>query len=188
MLIYKSKIRLFIGACILIFMTLPAQAEEAKFADLLVTNNKEQILVYARVTDCFTKKMEEAILAGVPTTFTFLFDFYLERPYWWDKKMFRRIVQHTIKYDNVKKIFVLSSTDGKDPDTFQTFESAKRAMADLNGVAVAPVKALARDQSYYLKMKAQLDKVRLPWHMEYLFFFVSLWDFETDWYRQKVVY
>ena len=35
-------------------------------------------------------------------------------------------------------------------------------------------------------MKAKLDKARLPLRMEYLFFFVSLWDFETDWYQQKV--
>lgn len=184
---YKSQLTLGIF-CLLFFLPIRSAAQEARFADLLVTSNKEQILVYARVTDCFTKNMEEAILAGVPTTFTFLFDFYQERPFWWNKKMFRHIIKHTIKYDNVKEIFKVTATNGKESDMFQTFDSAKRAMADLNGVVVAPVKALARDKSYYLKIKAKLDKVRLPWHMEYLFFFVSLWDFETDWYQQKVTY
>jgi hypothetical protein len=37
-------------------------------------------------------------------------------------------------------------------------------------------------------IKAKLDKVRLPLYMEYVFFFVSLWDFETDWYRQEVAF
>jgi hypothetical protein len=31
-------------------------------------------------------------------------------------------------------------------------------------------------------MMAQLDKIRLPFYLHYVLFFVSLWDFETDWY------
>jgi hypothetical protein len=37
-------------------------------------------------------------------------------------------------------------------------------------------------------IKAKLDKVRLPLGMEYVFFFVSLWDFETDWYKQRFMF
>jgi len=155
---------------------------------LLVTNNADHILVYARVTNCFTKTIESAILAGVPTTFTFLLDLYQERPYWPDKRLTRHIVKNTIKYDNVKKIFHVSSTDSEESATFQTFDNAKTAMAELNGVAVIPLNALTKDQPYYLMVKAQLDKVRLPLHMEYLFFFVSLWDFETDWHMQRIKY
>src|SRR5574340_1061012 len=185
---YKRHIKLFVLCAIIFFVPLPSEAQDAKLADLLITKNAEQILVYARVTDCFSKNMEAAILAGVPTTFTFLLDFYQERPYWWDKKMFHRIVQHTIKYDKVKKIFQVSSTNGKESATFQRFDAAKRAMADLSGVVVVPVTTMTRGRSYYVRIKAKLDQVRLPLHMEYLFFFVSLWDFETDWYKQKVSY
>ena len=71
---------IIILCCLFLFYALRLEAREAKFADLLITNNAEQILVYARVTDCFTVEMEAAILAGVPTIFTFLFDFYQERP------------------------------------------------------------------------------------------------------------
>jgi len=31
-------------------------------------------------------------------------------------------------------------------------------------------------------MMAELDKIRLPLYLHYVFFFLSLWDFETDWY------
>ena len=61
-------------------------------------------------------------------------------------------------------------------------------MAELNGVAIVPLKLLQREGQYYIKAKAQLDKVRLPLHMEYILFFVSMWDFETDWYKQGFVY
>lgn len=184
---YKIHAKLFIY-CLLFFLPVYAEAQEAKFVDILITNNTDQILVYARVTDCFTKTMEEAILAGVPTTFTFVFDLYQKRSYWWDQKIVRHIIQHTIKYDNVKKVFQVSSTNNSEAATFQTFDSAKRAMADLNGIMIVSVKELASSESYYLKMKAKLEKVSLPLHMEYLFFFVSLWDFETKWYTEEVTY
>jgi hypothetical protein len=163
-------------------------AEDAEIRDLLVTNNATHVLLYARVTNCFTKEIEAAILAGVPTTFTFVVDLFEERPRWLDKRLVRLTVQHTIKYDNVKKLFTVSSDGEKEPASFQDYESAKRAMTDLNGVPVALLKTLKKGESYYIQLKAKLDKVRLPLHMEYIFFFVSLWDFETDWYREGFYY
>jgi hypothetical protein len=38
----------------------------------------------------------------------------------------------------------------------------------------------------YFRIKAELDPVRLPLHLEYLFFFVSLWDFKTDWHIEPL--
>jgi hypothetical protein len=186
----KCKRLKFIIFFLLLFFCWPflLEGREAKFADLLTTNNVDHILVYGRVTNCFTESMESAILAGVPTTFTFLLDFYQERPNLPDKRLARCVVKNTIKYDNVKKIFTVSSTEGRKSTTFQTFEHAKAALAELNGVAVIPLSALTSSESYYLMVKAQLDKVRLPLHMEYLFFFVSLWDFETDWFMQRIKY
>ena len=184
----KRHIWLFLCGCLLFFLPLSSEASEAKFTDLLITNNAGQVTIYARVINCFTPDIEAAILAGVPTTFTFLFDLYQKRSYWWDKKLTRRVIKHTIKYDNVKKNFLLASTNRPEADTFPTLETAKRAMADLNAVVVCQVRSLERDKSYYLRMKAKLDQVRLPLHMESLFFFVSLWDFETDWHQQTVTY
>ena len=170
------------------FSSPPLSAENAGIRDLLVTNNANHVLVYARVTNCFTKEIEAAILAGVPTTFTFLLDLFQERSGWLDRKLSHTTVRYTIKYDNVKKLFLVSADGEKEATAFPDFESAKRAMADLNGVPVAQLKTLKRNEYYYVRIKAKLDKVRLPLHLEYVFFFVSLWDFETDWYREGFFY
>lgn len=166
----------------------PLHAETAGINDILVTNNSTHLLVYARVTNCFTKDMDAAIRVGIPTTFTFLLDLYQVRPRWLDKKLIHLTVRHTIKYDNVKRLFYVTSDGDKEPASFQDYESAKQAMADLNGFPVALLKALKRGEYYYVQIKAKLDKVRLPFYMEYVFFFVSLWDFETDWHREDFFY
>ena len=52
-------------------------------------------------------------------------------------------------------------------------------MADFNGIIAAPMSSLEKGKNYYLVIKVKIDKVRLPLHMENIFFFVSFWDFET---------
>ena len=154
--------------------------QPAKLKDILITRDAQRVLVYAMLSDCFTREMEAAIRAGVPTMFTFLIDLYERRPKWFDRKVTRVTINHTLKYDNVKNIFYVNIDDHQE-EAFPDLESAKRAMAELNGVPIIAVKSLDRNRVYYMRMKAKLDKVRLPLHMEYVFFFVSLWDFETDW-------
>jgi hypothetical protein len=132
--------------------------------------------------------MDAAILAGVPTTFTVVLDLYRERSSWWDEKISRKLIKNTVRYDSVKKIFSVSSSEGATMTVFDDFESAKRAMADLSGIVVFPLRNMQKNETFYIMLKAELDKVRLPLHMESIFFFVSLWDFETSWYRQRFMY
>ena len=63
---------------------------------------------------------------------------------------------------------------------------AKALMAKVEEVEVRPSSPLKPRVSTQLRIKAQLDPVKLPLHMEFLFFFVSLWDFETDWYVEPL--
>jgi len=175
----------------LCFSLLPADslAAEARVTDLLITNTSENLVVYLKLENCFTKKIEKAILAGIPTTFTFVLELYRERSHWFDKKESILEVKHTIKYDNVKKIlYVVSAGDGNKPEQFKDFSRAKAAMSELNGAVFTPLKRMTKGDRYYLRVKAKLEEVHLPLNLEYVLFFVSLWDFETDWLRQDFVY
>jgi hypothetical protein len=163
-----------------------ASGQVARIEDILLTRQGDKLLVYGRLTDCFTSDMESAIMAGVPTTFTFMADLYQEKSDWFDKKITSTVVRHTIKYDSIRKIFYVFSSLDRDPAIFQDLEKAKQAMAEFNGILSPPLRELRKDLPHYVMLKAKLDKVRLPLYMEYVLFFVSLWDFETDWYRRPV--
>jgi hypothetical protein len=187
-MVKRTLYRVFLVFSVLLSFTATLSAENAGIKDLLVSSNTEHVLVYARVTNCFTKEIEAAILAGVPTTFTFVVELYKERSYWLDSRIAQITVNHTIKYDNVKKLFLVLADGEKEIVAFPDFEGAKRAMTDLNGIQIVPLKTLEKNAYYYVRIKAKLDKVRLPFHLEYVFFFVSFWDFETDWYQQRFFY
>lgn len=185
-----KKALICLGMAFLLLAAFPLQiaGQEAAIRDVLITFQGERLLVYGRLMNCFTKDMESAIMAGVPTTFTFVFNLYQERSFWYDQKVATAVLQHTVKYDSVKKTFYVASSPGKEPVVFQDLGSAKIAMAEFNGSVPLPVGGLRKDLPHYVMLKAKLDKVRLPLYMEYVFFFVSLWDFETTWYRQPIIF
>lgn len=185
----KNKIGLILILFLMGAMFFPSQtyALDPKIKDLLITNDAENVLLYARLLNGFKPQMEMAILAGIPTTFTMWIEVYQERSPLWDKKIIRKEIKRSIKYDNLKKTFSIVS-DKKDPEIFPDLESAQKAMSDYNGIVAVPMSSLKKGQSYYTLVKIKMDKVRLPLHMEYVFFFVSLWDFETPWYRQNFTY
>lgn len=187
------KKRRFITILLLVFLNLhlfplPATGNEAVIKDVLITQSIDYIQLYAKVNNAISKDMEAAILAGVPVTITFLVDLYQERSAWFDRKAAGTVIKQTIQYNSVKKTFYVWLLNRQEPEGFQDFESAKRTLTELNGVVVAPVRQLQKNRPTYIAIKAKLDKVRLPLGMEYIFFFVSLWDFETDWYKQRFMF
>ena len=175
--------------CLLLIMILwlagavPAMAKEVYLSDFVVTNTRDHLLVYFTVNNCFTPEMNNAIESGIETTFTFLVQLREKRELIWDKKIVELEVNHSIKYDSLKKLYsVRFSEDNNREVTARTFEEAKKLMAEIVALKVAPMHELKKGKRYQLQMMAQLNKIRLPFYLHYVFFFLSLWDFETDWY------
>ncbi|CAN2043545.1 DUF4390 domain-containing protein [Candidatus Magnetomoraceae bacterium gMMP-13] len=179
--------------CIMIFficlsLSLPVQAKEAKITDIIVTNTRDDLLLYMGVEGCFTEEMINAILSGVPTSFSFFISLYKVRRLW-DSEIADIKITHTIKYDNLKKEFtVMRSWDKNSPFITNSFAEARKFMTKIDILKITALKKLKKGCQYQIRAKAELSKVTLPFYLHYVFFFVSLWDFETDWYTLDFMY
>ena len=161
----------------------PAMAKEAYLSDFVVTNTRDHLLVYFAVNNCFTPEMSNAIESGIETSFTFFVQLCEKRDLIWDKKIANLEVNHNIKYDSLKKIYSVRFSENNSREvTAKNFEEAKKLMAEVVALKVVPMHQLKKGKRYQLQMMAQLDKIRLPFYLHYVLFFLSLWDFETDWY------
>jgi hypothetical protein len=179
----KGFKRLLLITMLWVLWAAPAVAKEAYLSDFVVTNTRDHLLVYFTVNNCFTPEMNNAIESGIETTFTFFVQLHEKRDLIWDRKIADLEVNHSIKYDSLKKTYsVRFSEDNKREVTARTFEEAKKLMAEIVALKVVPMHQLKKGQRYQLQMMAQLDKIRLPLYLHYVFFFLSLWDFKTDWY------
>jgi hypothetical protein len=158
-------------------------AQGATLTNLIVTNTRDDLLVYMAVEGAFTEKMQKAILSGVPTTFSFFLQLYRVRNFWTDQEIVEINVTHTIKYNNLKKEFVITrSWENNQSIITKSFIEARRLLSEIDSLKVVPLSRLEKGSQYQIRAKAQLSKLTLPFYLHYVLFFVSLWDFETDWY------
>lgn len=186
----KSKLGIQVGIVSAFFVLLlcltvlsSSSAERAGITDIAVTPQNGVLLVFARLVGCFTPEMESAIMAGLPVTFTFYLRVYKERTFWFDRCVAQTVIKNTLKYDILKKVFYMYSSVSPEKLVFYDLQSVERAMSEFTGHVFLRGDVLTGDGQYYLLIKVKLDDVRLPFHLEKILFFVSLWDFETPWYK-----
>ncbi|MGB5985222.1 MAG: DUF4390 domain-containing protein, partial [Desulfobacterales bacterium] len=156
----------------LALLPLPALGQEARLTNIVITNTRDDLLVYLNVDGAFREKMKSAILSGVPTTFSFLLSLHRVRAFWLDKKITALKVVHEIKYDNLKKEFVVArSWEGGKQHAVKTFAEARKLMTDIDNLKITALGQLEKGRQYQVRTKAQLSKLTLPLHLHYVLFF-----------------
>jgi len=165
---------------------------DAYINKLLVTNSDYEIVVYFDLGGAFTRDMEKAIENGIPTTFTFIIKLNEVNNMWFDSSLQKLKIYRTIKYDSLKKQYVVTQTiDGFAEEELKMtteFSEAKKAMNEFDKISIINTDKLKKMSTYELQVKAELAKVKLPFYLEYILLFVSIWDFETDWYTEKFTF
>jgi len=163
--------------------------EEPTLEHIVLTNTRDDLICYFDVRGAFTREIEEAVLNGVPTTFSFKILVYKKKDIWFDKEIAEIEISSTLKYNSLKKEFTVSRPwKTKTPDVTTSLEEAKAMMTEIDNLKVMPLSSLSRGENYQIRIKAELSRVTLPLYLHYIFFFVSLWDFETDWYAINFVF
>jgi hypothetical protein len=168
------------------FFPLSAFCQKASIKEVNVKGTNGAWKVDFYVENCFTEKMEEAIQTGIRTIFTFYLRLYQEKSWWKNRKVASVQFHHTIQYDPIRGEYRVTLGEKGATHVTRNFVEAKGWMARVEEVEIRPSAQLKPVVPTLLHIKAELDPVRLPLHLEYLFFFVSLWDFETNWHVETL--
>jgi len=166
-----------------------ADDNNAVLANIKLANTRDDLLTYFEVKNAFTDKINQAVKNGIPTTFSFYVSLYKVSNSLLDTEIADIQIKSTVKYNSLKEEFSISRP-WKDEKPFVTksFEEAKSWMTEVDNLRVIPLKSLIKGDKYQIRIKAELDKVTLPLSLHYVLFFVSFWDFETDWYLINFTY
>jgi hypothetical protein len=185
----QKRVSIF-ALCLFLLISGIAWGQDARVTDVIVTNTRDDLILYFRIQDCFTEDLQQAILSGVPTTFTFLTSLDQVRSFWKDKNLASLEIRHTVKFNNLKNEYVITRSEHNDkPVVVNSMSEAKRVMAEVENLRIAKLESLERNYRYQVSVKAELSKITLPFYLHYVFrFFLFLWDFETDWYTTDFIY
>ena len=184
---FNRKSIILIFCWMLLFVT-PGFSQQAKLNNVVVTNTRDDLLIFLTVEGAFNENMKAAILSGVPTTFAIRITLERIRKFWFNQLVVEKMTTAAINYNPLKKEFTVKRSWEKGPIITESFAEAIRLMSDVDSLKVVPLSQLEKGTQYQIKAKAELDKLTLPFHLHYVFFFLSLWDFETDWYIVRFYY
>ena len=175
--------------CLTLLFPLFAFAIDVQLSGIKVTDTTDDLLLSLNVEGAFNEKLEEAILNGIPATFSFFINLNRVRTAWADEQIIALNVTHSLKYHNLKNHYIIKKSwqDNK-PIITKSFDEAQKMMSEINGLEIVPLKKLQKGNRYQISAKAELDKVKLPFILNYILFFASLWDFETEWHSYEFVY
>ncbi|NTU59893.1 MAG: DUF4390 domain-containing protein [Deltaproteobacteria bacterium] len=135
-----------------------------------------------RVQKAFDSRVLDTLDSGLPVRFTYWVQIARGRDVLPDQVVSDIRVERTLVKDNLKdryKVTLAASGEEKD---FATLAEAIEVMSRVDGLHLLPLDALARQAPLTLKIKAQLQKFQLPFHLHIVLAFLSYWDVDTDWY------
>ncbi len=160
-------------------------SEEASIDEVMITTNSN-LKVSFEVSNAFTEEIEEAIRSGIPTSFTFMVELYRKRGIWFDEGLADFYFKHTVKYDNLREEYYITLEE-KSQDVIKIKDSTqmKNLMTVVDSIPLLPIYRLKKGMRYEMKIKGELDKIDLPFPLNYILFFTTFWSFETDWYIQE---
>ena len=116
----------------------PLMAQDAALTHITVSNTRDDLLFHFTLEGSFTEKLKEAIISGVPATFTFYISLHQIRNWWPDKKIADITLSRTIKYEEFydqafmerrrayRYQFFFTSAEVDDRDRCAAFVSAER--------------------------------------------------------------
>ncbi len=185
----KKTISILVLALSFVFCVNLYASQTALVSDVHLTNTRDDLLVYFKVENAFTDKITEAVLKGVPASFSFYIKLDQVTKNIMNNEVADFKIKSTLKYNALKKEFVVSRHwKNEKPIITDSFKEATRVMTEIDNLAVTELVNLKKGEKYELELKAKLDKVTLPLYLHYILFFVSFWDFETDWHVIKFTY
>jgi len=163
--------------------------DNAVLSHIKLANTRDDLFAYFKVEQAFNEKNIQAIENGISTSFTFYVTLFKTSSSLFDKKIIDIETHATIKYNSMKQEYtVVCQWKDAPPLITKSFDEAKSWMTEIDNLKVVPLDQLVKGGKYQIRIKAELEKVTLPLSLHYVFFFVSYWDFETDWYVINFTY
>lgn len=179
----KRYIALFTAMAVWFVLTATAAAESPALVNIGVGTKGKAVVMNARLVNGFTDSILEAIESGVSMTFTYRIELKQENAIFNDTLISSNTVQHTIKYDSLKKVYRFSEFGKgvKRKIITRNKENYQKLMLRLEDIPIASIRRLDPRKKYYIRVKADLETDRLWFPFNYLFFFLPFNDFNASW-------
>ena len=141
------------------------------------------VVMNALLVDGFNDSIMDAIENGIPITFTFIVELRQKNNLWSDTLVSHNTINHTTKYDTLKKIYRFTETGKsvKRKIITRNKENYQKMMLTLKNIPIASIRQLTLNEKYYIRIKANLQTDHMWFPFNHLFTFLPFNNFEAAW-------
>jgi hypothetical protein len=159
------------------------------FTDIIVTTSDTHLLFFGELKNSMTPEMIQGLHSGIPLTFSFFVELERVKPNWPDQQIATMEFSHSLGYDTLKQLYTIETEElSKKSHTVKTLDEALPLINEINGLKIVKLDELEPDQTYRLRVRADLHKKTLPFKLRTVVPFVSWWDLKTDWHSIEFMY
>ncbi|MDJ0720251.1 MAG: DUF4390 domain-containing protein [Desulfobacterales bacterium] len=181
-------------AAVLLPVMLPSAAaeevaQEALLRNITLSSMDDHMVVSLRVEGAFTPKILSMVQEGAQVQFTYRLRMYRDRHMWLDEKLVGMDLTHRLLFDPVRKIYKVRRSWALEPWTqTRSLAEARALMTQIDRLPILALDRMQPGEGYELRAKVELLQVTLPFYLRYVFYFVSFWDYETEWHSVFFLY
>jgi hypothetical protein len=168
------------------FTSAQLNAEEAKINNFIINKKDTSLLLSFSTENAVSQEISELIKSGTPISFSFDIEIEKKRSFYLpDKTVFKKAITHKLKYSSLTKTFFIVKPYISDEP--YVINSQNRAQSEMTSITDYKIKLPENSEGLYtVSVRARLQEVTLPFYMHKIFFFLSAWDFKTDWIKQDI--
>lgn len=174
----------FICVIFLVLFLLLGQlfASEAELTNIVVKSDGKNLFIDLRIKGVFTNGIKEALVGGIPVSFTFIVILYKVNDFWFNDKVASTTTTHRIQFDAIKKNYrITRSWDKTGSLAVKSLDEALLLMSEIDGLKIISSNKIKKGEHYQLRIKSELTRKK--------FTFTGFpWEFETDWYTINFIY
>ena len=167
----------------------PKSGDKPYLTDLIVTTSDDHLLFFGELRNSLSDEMIDGLHSGIPIQFSFFVELEKIKPNWVNDELTAIEFSHSLRYDTLKQNYTVETEEiSKKSHTVATLEEARRLLNEINGLKIVMLEELEPDQTYRLRVKADLYKKTLPLRLHSFIPFISWWDLRTDWHTIEFIY
>lgn len=185
-------IRRFLSALLFAFLLFPipsgyGRRGQAYIDDVHIRGRPGgEFAVDFRVKNAMDSRVLDTVESGLPVRFTYWIRIENPREFARDRVLVDHTLIRILEKDNLKDRYRVSLAGQTTFTDFETLEEAIAHMTLVEGVRLVPIEPFGGHRPLFLRIKAQLQEFRLPFHLHYVLVFLSYLNVETDWYSMEL--
>ena len=154
--------------------------------DFIISTEEDSVYLSLNVANPFDHEIKSLLLNGVSQKISLTvkvsvnsFNLYLVK---FNRTLSDNTYTHNIDYDNLKKTFTVTMSAESKPIKTTSYKKALKIAAGFKDIVLLNRNQIDADRHYQVDAQTEIREVSLPFHLEYLFFFLSAWDRKSNSY------